>query len=197
MACTTLFIGLAGGSGAGKTTLARAYRRLDPSRIGILHLDDYQRGEDEVPWLNGMRNWDHPDAIDFAALVRDMDALARGETLERLTWSEEGRTERDITPRRSTLVEPRDTMVVEGYMALWHPEVRRRCAVRIFLDAPTDARLHRRVWKKNDRYNREVLLPMHEAHVEPTRRFATHDVIDTAALDEDAVLRQFLAALGR
>lgn len=71
-------IGIAGGSGCGKSTLAYALKDHYPDQIEVVHFDDYQREEADVPLLGNMKNWDHPDAINFEKLHTDLSSLKKG-----------------------------------------------------------------------------------------------------------------------
>lgn len=159
---------IAGGSGSGKTTLALGLLARFPDWT-VVHLDDYQKRRADIPRLGRHVNWDHPDAVDFPRLLRDVRALRRGEPVRIMArTSQTARAERRV-PR--TIVSG-PTLLVEGYLALWHPDVRALADTSIFLHAPWRARKTRRRWNMDEEYLNEVLDPMHRAHVEPTRRFA-------------------------
>jgi uridine kinase len=168
---------IAGGSGSGKTTLAETLVERHPGWT-LIHLDDYQKTKEEVPKVGGRRNWDEPDAVDFTSLIHDLEALRRGQTVDVLGWS---RTGRDAPRERLTIV-PGSALILEGYLALWHPDVRKMAEYSIFLHASATVRHARRRWTKDDGYLQDVLEPMHRLHVEPTQAFA--DVtFDASACD--------------
>ena len=154
---------IAGGSGSGKTTLAHGLLARHPDWT-LVHLDDYQKPREQVARLGRWRNWDHPEALDFPALVRDLKALRRGETITVMSRSQ---TE-PVECGAPKTIAPGPVVVFEGYLSLWHPEVRALSDYRIFLDVPVSLRLDRRRWKKPSDYVETVLIPMHEAHLQPT-----------------------------
>jgi len=158
---------LAGGSGSGKSTLARLLSVRFPEWT-IVHLDDYQKSKESVPRLGSHRNWDHPDAVDFAALVRDLRALRRGESVTIMCRSQ---TEQALTGV-PTKVSPGPVLLLEGYLALWHPDVRALADYGIFLDMPRGLRHARRRWNMDEDYVRNILDPMHDEHLQPTMAYA-------------------------
>lgn len=178
---------IAGGSGAGKTTLAQGIEAALHGKVSILHLDDYQKTKEHVPVTpSGRRNYDHPDAVDFFRFVSDLLALRAGRDVT-LTRREKRKTMDAGVKEGTTVVVPaRPLVIVEGYLALWHPDALAQYDLKIFLDAPDALRLDRRLWAKDPQYVEEVLAPMHKAYIEPTRRFADV-VIDVTTLSRAEV----------
>lgn len=127
--------------------------------------------------LGRWRNWDHPDAIDFPKLIRDLEALMRGESVVVSVRDQTKQT--NFFKRERVALVPGPLVILEGYLALWHPDVREMADYSIFLDAPHDVRLERRRWKKSEGYVEQVLVPMHREHLEPTRAYA-EAVFDTS-----------------
>ena len=192
------FIAIAGGTGSGKSTLAYALADKYPNKIGILHLDDYHwQGEDrkQTPRHEGMRNWDHPDAIDWKSLIADMQKLKRGETIqimsknERLIPREPKESNEMPTPRLQLTIGPKPVIILEGYLSLYNQDVRKFLDFSFFLDASHDTRIKRRTNFLNSEYEQNVLIPMHEEFVEPTKQFAD-EVIDVSNLTPEEVLRR-------
>lgn len=183
---------VAGGSGSGKSTLTTALGARFP-RWTIMHLDDYQKPKALVPkQADGRRNWEDPDVVDWTLLLRDLRDLLLGKTVEVLAWPSE--TERTSDARVSKHVAPGSIIVLEGYLALWHPNVRALAEHSIYLDVPSDLRHQRRLWTKSPEYIRDVLEPMHLQHIEPTRAFARH-VIDVGGKSPEAVLEEATARI--
>ncbi len=173
---------IAGGSGSGKTTVALLLAEKHPDWT-VIHLDNYQRPTEEVPRLGRWRNWDHPDAIDFDALLGHLQALRRGESVDVKVRSQTKQT--NVFKFEPVTLAPGPVILLEGYLALWHPEVRAMAEQGFYLDAPQALRLDRRRWKKSPEYVANVLEPMFREHLEPTKAFA--DVIlDTS---EDSAAR--------
>lgn len=191
----SVVIGIAGGSGSGKTTVQRrVMERFGPRRIALLDHDAYYRDLDHLaPEDRARFNFDHPDALETDLMVAHLDALIAGETIEKPTYSFETHSRRDETER----VEPRPVILVDGILVLAEPTLRERMDVKLYVDAPDDVRLMRRIERDLhergrsidsilDQYRRTV-RPMHLEFVEPSKRHA--DVIiprggrNTVAID--------------
>jgi len=179
---------IAGGSGAGKTTLAQGIESALGGKVGVLHLDDYQKTREHVPVTpSGRRNYDHPDAVDFLAFAGDLLALRAGRDVT-VTRREKRKTiDAGVSAGAKIVVPARPLVIVEGYLALWHPDALAQYDLKIFLDAPDALRLDRRLWAKDPQYVEEVLAPMHKAYIEPTKRHADV-VIDVTHLSRGEVL---------
>lgn len=168
-------IGLAGGSGAGKSAVAYALRDRYPEQITILHLDDYHREREDCPKQSGMMNWDHPDAIDFTQLISDLATLRMGKSITVQTKNERDNSDYTRTRARVPLtIAPKPVVILEGFLALWHPDVRKLLDFGVYLDAPAEARLQRRTKFLDAAYRDGILFPMHAAFVEPTKQYAQH-----------------------
>lgn len=182
---------IAGGSGSGKTTLALALAARYPNWT-VVHLDDYQKRRAEMPRFDGRPNWEHPDAVDFPALIRDLEALRAGTPITVMarvsqTAPTEGRLPKTIVPG--------PTVLVEGYLALWHPDVRELADYSIYIDASWTSRRARRRWKMDDDYLDHVLEPMHRLHIEPTKAHAEL-VLDADAMTPEQMLEEAAACIG-
>ncbi len=180
MVWRVLVIGVAGGSGSGKSTLVQRLLR-GPAGNEICHLchDWYYHNLDRLPkFPDGAGNWDHPESLDNALFVADVQKLRQGEAVERPIYD-------FATHRRqpaAELLQPRRILLLEGILLLAVPEIRRQLDIRVFVETPADLRLLRRTLRDiRDRgrslesvleqYQRSV-RPMHEEHVEPSRRHA-------------------------
>jgi len=192
------FIAIAGGTGAGKSTVAFALQDKYPERIGIIHLDDWQKhGERRVavPVLDGVQNWDHPNAIEWNELIGDLKKLQAGKTVsiqsknERLVKETERQVQEQITPRLPLEIKPKTVMILEGYLSLWDSRVRAMLDDSIFLEAHHSIRLKRRTHFINSEYETKILVPMHAQYVEPTKKFAKH-VIDVTNLIKEEVFKK-------
>lgn len=177
-----LVIGIAGGSGSGKTTITDFIRQELGSNVTVIMHDDYYRAHHELTLQERTRlNYDHPDAYETTLLVEHLAALKRGETVQVPVYdfSIYDRTE------KTTTVTPSRVIIVEGIMIFAEPELRRLMDVKVFVECDADVRILRRA--KRDMLERDrslesvieqylsVVKPMHEAFVEPSKRFA--DVI--------------------
>jgi uridine kinase len=177
---TTLVIGLAGGTGSGKTTVSEAVRRAaGPERVLILPQDAYYRAQSELPFAVRERtNYDEPSAFDTPLLIEQLDALLRGEAVARPVYDFARHDRAEATVR----VTPRPVIVVEGILVLHDPALRERLTLRVFVDAPPDERFIRRLERDVrergrsaqsviEQYRRSV-KPMHDLFVEPTKAHA-------------------------
>ena len=179
----SVVIGIAGGSGSGKTTVQR--RVIDafgPGQIALLDHDAYYR---ELGHLDaGARarfNFDHPDALETDLMVEHLDALLAGRAVDKPTYDFATHSRGDAVQR----VEPRPVIVVEGILVLAERELRERMDIKLYVDAPADVRLTRRIRRDLDERGRAIddvlaqythqVRPMHLEFVEPSKRYA--DVI--------------------
>lgn len=179
----SVVIGIAGGSGSGKTTVQRrVMERFGTRRIALLDHDAYYRPLDHLsPEERGRFNFDHPNALETELMVEHLDRLLSGAPVEKPTYSFATHSRLAETET----VEPRPVVLVEGILVLAEPALRDRMDVKLFVDAAADVRLMRRMERDIhergrsvnsvlDQYRRTV-RPMHLEFVEPSKRHA--DVI--------------------
>lgn len=191
----TRILCIAGGSGTGKTTLAEGIIAKLGDQASLLHLDDYQKGKESVPLTaSGRRNYDHPVAVDFERFCAALAELKRGRDVAVPIRRKRNSMEAGVADAGTYLVASRPLVIIEGYLALWHEAARACYDFSVFLDAPPELRVARRRWVKDPQYVDEVLLPMHEAFIEPTKRHADL-VLDIAAITADEVLQRTMIAL--
>jgi uridine kinase len=176
-------IGIAGGTGSGKTTVVRKLiERLPKGEVVVIPQDSYYNDSSHVPFEERQNiNFDHPDAFEWPLLAKHIEMLKNGESIEQPIYDY-------ITSSRqaeTVHVDPREIIIVEGIMALHDPILRQQMDLKIFVDADADDRLirvaqrdiverGRTVEAVMDRYQK-VLKPMHEQFIEPCKRHA--DVI--------------------
>ncbi len=175
-----LIIGVAGGTGSGKTTIARKLKESYPPHcVQVIAQDSYYKDQSDIPFEERHKtNYDHPSAYDNDLLVAHLDALRRGETIEQPMYS-------FITHTRvseTKLVKPARILVLEGILALEDERLRERMDVKIFVQTDADVRFIRRL--KRDILERgralndvieqylKVVRPMHMLYTEPTKRYA-------------------------
>lgn len=175
-----VIIGIAGGTGSGKTSIARAiYDRVGKDRIEWISHDSYYRNfEGLTPEERHHINFDHPDSLETELLARHLDALAKGAAVEVPTYDFATHARRSETQR----VEPRRVIIVEGILVLAEPELRKRIDIKLFVDTPPDIRFMRRLVRDIKSRGRSVesvieqyvttVRPMHEEFVEPSKRHA-------------------------
>ena len=175
-----LIIGIAGGTGSGKTTVVRKIlEQLPESEVSILPHDSYYRDSSHLPLEERLEiNFDHPDSIEFELLVKHLKELKKGRDIEQPVYSY-------LTCTRSAetvKVKPCQVVIVEGILVLTNAELRKLMDIKVFVDADADDRLirvinrdiierGRSVNKVMERYELTV-KPMHLQFIEPTKRFA-------------------------
>ncbi|WP_044117898.1 uridine kinase [Alkaliflexus imshenetskii] len=175
-----LIIGIAGGTGSGKTTVVRKImEQLPMGEVAVLPQDSYYRDNGHMPLEERQKiNFDHPDAIEFDLLVEHINALKKGHTIEQPVYSYLTCTRQSETIR----VEPRDVVIVEGILILSHPGLRDIMNLKVFVDAEPDDRLMRVIQRDIEERGRTVgkvlhryeqtVKPMHLQFIEPTKRYA-------------------------
>jgi uridine kinase len=178
-----LVIGIAGGTGSGKTTVARnIVRRLELDAVTVLQQDAYYRDlVDLAPAQRELRNFDHPDSIEHGLFAEHLRMLKAGEEIGQPVYDFTRHIRKDETVR----VSPRDVIIAEGILLFHFPEIRELLDIKVYVDTPPDIRLLRRITRDirergrtldtvAEQYLRTV-RPMHEEFVEPSKRHA--DVI--------------------
>jgi uridine kinase len=174
-----LFIGLAGGSGSGKTTIAEeVVDRLD-GRVALLHHDAYYRNMVELTFEERTRvNYDHPSSLETELLITHLESLRSGVAIEHPVYDFTEHLRSPDTVR----VEPARVVVVEGILVLGDARLRSELDLKIFVDTDPDLRLARRLERDISERGRsvesvitqyfETVRPMHLEFVEPSRRYA-------------------------
>lgn len=177
---TPVIIGIAGGTGSGKTTVAGAiYDRVGSDRIEWISHDAYYRNFDALPPEERAKiNFDHPDSLESELLTRHLDVLCKGSSVEVPVYDFATHSRKTDTQR----VEPRKVIIVEGILVLAEPELRKRIDIKLFVDTPADIRFVRRLTRDIESRGRSLqsvvqqymttVRPMHEEFVEPSKRYA-------------------------
>lgn len=178
-----LIIGIAGGSGSGKSTVARnVAQALSAVSVAFIDMDGYYRNFSHLP-LDERRhiNWDHPDAFDWDLLIGQLESLVHGDAVEKPEYDFVTHTRGSRTVR----VPPAQVVVVDGILLFADERARALCDVKVFVDADADIRLIRRIRRDIARRGRSLdeileqylttVQPMHLQFVEPSKRYA--DVI--------------------
>lgn len=187
-------IGVAGGTGSGKTTISNAIlSRAGTQNIAYLPHDIYYKDIGDIPLDHNVRNFDHPDALDTHILIENITQLQRGEATEVPIYDFRDHHRKPETRR----VEPQPIILVEGILIFAEPELRQLFDVKIFVDTDADVRFIRRLKRDIAERGRtmesvmeqylKTVRPMHLEFVEPSKRYA--DVIipeggfNTVAMD--------------
>ena len=192
-------IGVAGGTGSGKTTVANAIlRRLGDGKMSVLFHDAYYRDFVDLPKdVLDRKNFDHPDSLETELLIRHVKALKRGMVVEAPIY--DFRTHRRTAETRRVL--PKRIVLVEGILIFAEPELRKLFDVKVFVDTDADVRLIRRIRRDIAERGRTLesvveqyyatVRPMHLEFVEPSKRWADLIVPEGG---ENAVAMEFLFA---
>ncbi|HEY8905184.1 MAG TPA: uridine kinase [Rhodoferax sp.] len=176
-------IGVAGGSGSGKSTVTRqVLASIGPDMASVLYQDDYYLDQTDMsPEERRKTNYDHPQAFDWPLMMQHLQALRRGEPIEMPTYdfTAHNRANQTIT------VKPAPVIVVEGLFALFDAELRKMMSLKIFVDTAADVRFIRRLQRDMAERGRsaesvisqylDTVRPMHKQFIETTKRHA--DVI--------------------
>ncbi len=175
-----LIIGIAGGSGCGKSTVVKQIiKRLPKDSVTVIPQDSYYKDNGHLsPDERALINFDHPSSIEFNLLIKHLDELSEGNVIGMPIYSY-------LTCARATEtipVYPREVVIVEGILILSNPRLRERLDIKIFVDADPDDRLMRIIRRDIEERGRsfsqvldhyEVFVkPMHLQFIEPTKRYA-------------------------
>ena len=190
-----LLIGLAGGTGSGKTTVTRAIlEALPPDSVSVLEHDSYYKDQSHLSFQERLKtNYDHPFAFDTPLLIEHLEKLQQGETIAKPVYSFVEHTRLAET----LLVLGRPVVILEGILILEDGRIRELLDIKVFVDTDADVRIIRRITRDIKERGRtlesvvdqylSVVRPMHLRFVEPTKRYA--DIIipeggeNTVAID--------------
>jgi uridine kinase len=190
-----LIIGIAGGTGSGKTTVVQQImNQLPETEVGIISQDSYYKQNVGMSYEERSNiNFDHPRAIDFELLVHHLKDLKAEKTIEQPVYSFVTHNRTDDT----IITHPRKVMIVEGILILANPELRDMFDIKVYVHADSDERLIRRLKRDIAERGRDMeevlnryqttLKPMHQQFIEPTKAFADiiipNDKYNTVAID--------------
>lgn len=175
-----LIIGIAGGTGSGKTTVVRKIvEKLPKDEVAVLSQDAYYRDNSHLPLEERQKiNFDHPNSLEFELLIKHLKALKKGQNIRQPIYSYLTCTRAEET----TLIKPTKVVIVEGILVLTNYELRKMFNLKIFVYTDADDRLSRvisrdikergrSVEKVLERYQ-ETVKPMHEQFIEPSKKYA-------------------------
>ena len=175
-----ILIGITGGTGSGKSTIAREiYKHFDESCIAMIEQDSYYKDQSELSFEDRIKtNYDHPDAFDSQLLVEHFNLLLKGKVIKKAIYDFKifNRTKETIS------VKPRDIIIFEGILILDNKILRDMLDIKIYVDTDADVRFIRRLTRDIKERGRtmesvikqylNVVKPMHEQFIEPTKRYA-------------------------
>jgi uridine kinase len=180
----TMIIGIAGGTGCGKTTLTRHLATHFGEDISVVHHDNYYKKQDRPFEERCKQNYDHPDAFDTELMIEDLKKLKAGQTIycPVYDYSIHNRTDKTVE------VKPTKVVIVEGILIFQNKELRDLMDIKIFVETDADVRILRRALRDVEERGRSLesvvnqylttVKPMHEQYVEPTRKFADIIVLE-------------------
>jgi uridine kinase len=175
-----IIIGIAGGTGSGKTTVVtKIAKNLPKENVAVLPQDAYYKDNSQLDFEERKKiNYDHPNAIDFNLLLDQIQKLREGEPIEQPIYSY-------TTHSRSKdykVIHPKDILIVEGILVFTSEMLRNMCNIKIFVHTDADDRLIRRVRRDISERGRDInevlsryektLKPMHNQFIEPTMKYA-------------------------
>ena len=187
----SILIGIAGGTGSGKSTFTNRLKEAFGDRVSVLYYDNYYQRRDDLPFEERKKiNYDHPDAFETQMIIDHIHALKRGEAVECpvYDYTVHNRSSQTVTIR------PADVILVEGIMVLQNEELRNLLDIKVYVEADADERILRRVIRDVKERGRDVegiakqylttVKPMHYLYVEPTRAMA--DIVINSGLNDVA-----------
>lgn len=175
-----VLIGIAGGTGSGKSTVAKAiFKSLPEQNIAIIQQDAYYKDQSDVPFEDRIKtNYDHPFAFDTPLLAKHLSELLQGKIIQKPVYNFSKHNRADETVE----VQPRDIIILEGILILEDKSLRDLMDIKIFVDTDADVRIIRRITRDiNDRGRTlesvinqylSTVKPAHEQFIEPTKKFA-------------------------
>lgn len=180
-----LVIGIAGGTGSGKTTLTNRLKERFGKDISVIRHDDYYRSQDDISFEERVKtNYDHPDSFETDLLIEHLKQLKNGHSIECpvYSFSEHTRT------KETRKIDPTKVIIVEGILIFQNPELLNMLDIRIFVDTDPDVRILRRILRDVKERGRSLdsvvtqylstVKPMHEQFVEPSKRNADIIVLE-------------------
>lgn len=172
-------IGIAGGTGSGKTTITRRIMQEFGGDVSVVYHDNYYKRHDDLTYEERTKlNYDHPNAFDTPLLIEHLEALRAGQPVECpiYDYTVHNRSEKTVT------ICPAKVVVVEGILIFAEPELCKRMDIKIFVDTDADVRILRRIVRDTRDRGRDLesivtqylttVKPMHEMFVEPSKRNA-------------------------
>ena len=182
---STIFIGIAGGTGSGKTTLTRHLKEHFGDAVTVIGHDSYYKRQDGKTYEERSKvNYDHPDAFDTDLMIEDLKALKRGETIHCPVYDYAIHNRTDETVE----IKPAKVVIVEGILIFQSKELRDLLDIKIFVETDADVRILRRALRDIRDRGRTLesvitqylttVKPMHEQYVEPSRKYADIIVLE-------------------
>lgn len=189
MDCT--IIGIAGGTGSGKSTFTNRIKARFGDEVSIIYHDSYYKRQDGVPFEERKHvNYDHPDAFETDLLIEHLKQLKSGKEIQCpvYDYADHNRTDETV------LIKPNRIIIIEGILCMQNEELRSMMDIKVFVEADADERILRRVLRDVEERGRDIrgiieqylttVKPMHYVYVEPTRAMA--DIVINSGLNDVA-----------
>ena len=187
----SIFIGIAGGTGSGKSTFTNRLKEAFGDRVSVVYYDNYYRRRDDLPFEERKKiNYDHPDAFETQMLIDHIHKLKNGQAVECPVYDYTVHNRSDKT----VIIQPAEVILVEGIMVLQNQDLRDLLDIKVYVEADADERILRRVIRDVKERGRDVegiakqylttVKPMHYLYVEPTRALA--DIVINSGLNDVA-----------
>ncbi|MFV0635345.1 uridine kinase [Mitsuokella sp.] len=187
----TTIIGIAGGTGSGKSTFTNRLKAYFGDEVTVIYHDDYYKPHDDIPFEQRQYiNYDHPDSLDTDLLVGHLEKLRAGESIDCPVYDFTRHTRSAKTKR----IEPSRVIIVEGILIFQDERLRNLFDIKIFVEADADERILRRVLRDMNERGRDLeniinqylttVKPMHYLYVEPTKNLA--DIVINSGLNDVA-----------
>ena len=198
----TTIIGIAGGTGSGKSTFTNRLKKYFGDKITVIYHDNYYKQHDDIPFEQRQRiNYDHPDSLETDLLIEHLKALRAGKSIKCPVYdfANHNRSNKTVT------IEPSRVIIVEGILILQDERLRNIFDIKIFVEADADERILRRVVRDMQERGRALdniieqylatVKPMHYLYVEPTKNVA--DIVLNSGLNDVAfdIMKTKIAAL--
>lgn len=186
-----IIIGIAGGTGSGKSTFTNRLRDRFGDNITVIYHDNYYKRHDDIPFEERKKlNYDHPDALETDLLIEHIKRLRNGESIECPVYDYTVHNRSDKTVR----IDPRKIILIEGILLLADPRLRSLLDIKNYVEADADERILRRILRDVKERGRDIdniveqylttVKPMHYLYVEPTR--ATADIVINSGMNDVA-----------
>ena len=191
MASKSVVIGIAGGTGSGKTTFTNRLKDAFPDHVTVVYHDNYYRSQDDIPMEERKKtNYDHPDALETDMLIKHLKELKKGHAIECPTYDYSMHTR----SKETKTIAPSPIIILEGILVLNDRRLRDQMDIKIYVETDADERILRRVQRDVKERGRDVdgiveqylstVKPMHYLYVEPTKAMA--DVVINGGMNDVA-----------
>lgn len=191
MSNNVMIIGIAGGTGSGKSTFTNRLRDAFPDDVAVLYHDNYYKCQDDVPFEERKKvNYDHPDSLETDLMIQHLEALKNGIAVDCPVYDYSMHNRSDKTIH----IEPKKIILAEGILLLEDPRLRNMMDIKIYVEADADERILRRIVRDVKERGRDLdniveqylttVKPMHYLYVEPTRALA--DVVINSGMNDVA-----------